>query len=149
MVCYIVSGYWAYDNGFGAGHLEMLRKVKSMMKPKDSLVVICSNEAQYRRKYKNFSRTYYEVYERIEPTLTQIFGNRWFTELSIDPDQTQRETLKYIKVKYKSDKKVFVNDGGEYSRANLPEMEVEGIEFLFLDNKKISNSGKEKLQWQQ
>lgn len=142
--CYIVSGYWAYPNGFGPGHLEMLHEIKSRMKDDDFIIVICSNENQYKRKYKDFSRKYWETYALIEPTLKEIFGaDNFFTELSKDYDQTQRETLKYIISRY-GGHKIFVNSGGEYNKECLPEMEVKNLEFLFLEQPKISNSGKEK-----
>lgn len=136
---YIVSGY--FINGFTEGHKEMLKSVKSKMTENDKIIVIVNNEIQQKQKYISATRHLWQIYELIEPVLNEIFGGNWRVEKSIDRDRTVRETLKYIKNFYE-EPYCFINDGDVTNKC--PEEEINGIEFAYLGNPKISSSGEEK-----
>lgn len=131
---YVVSGYFAT---FHNGHKEYIDSVINLMNENDKLIVIVANPLQFKQKYKDFCPTTWKV---VEPIFSFLKDKRIKFEImrAIDRDMTVKETLRSITEKNKE--VCFVKDGGEYNKENLPEKEVENINFLFLNNPKISNA---------
>lgn len=132
---YIVSGYFAT---LTEGHKEYFDSVINLMKKDDKLLVIVANPFQFSLKYKNFCPPTWKICEPIISFLSDK-NIEYGIYRAIDRDKTIRETLKLIR-STRNDEIVFVKDGGEYNKENLPEKEVENINFLFLNNPKISNA---------
>lgn len=141
MNCHIVSGYFSH---FHQGHKEYIKSVIDKMEPKDSLVIIVPNENQYKLKYVSFSQKPWQTIEPINKWFEENGYVQPFFEISRDRDTSVKETLKYIKEWYLGEKFIFYKDAGEYNLENLPEKDVKGIDFVFLTNKKIGQSGEDK-----
>ena len=120
-----VSGYF---DPIHVGHLEYLRLSKKLG---DKLVVIVNNNHQCILKK---GKPFMDEMDRLEIVKSLEMVDEVF--LSIDTDKTVCASLEAIKPD------VFAN-GGDRDKSNIPEMSVDGIEFLFSvggDDKKNSSS---------
>ena len=108
-----VSGYF---DPIHVGHLEYLRMAKELG---DSLVVIVNNNYQCKlKKGKHFM----DENDRVEIVKALRFVDEVF--LSVDKDRTVCKSLAEIKPD------IFAN-GGDRNKENIPEMNEEGVQFLF------------------
>lgn len=124
----IISGYF---NPLHKGHIAYIKSAKELG---DSLTVIINSDLQVRLKG---SVPFMDENERIEI----ISSIRWVDEaiISIDKDRSQCKTLESLKNLYKEDEIIFAN-GGDRTKDNIPEMNVDGVNFIF------GVGGTEKLQ---
>lgn len=125
---YIVSGYFlAYHNG----HKEYIKSVESLMKDEDNLLIIVNNGYQQTLKYGKCIRSPVDIINEME----KDFPNATFI-VSSSLDRTINSDLEKLWG-------IFVKDGGEYNKDNLPEAKTckkYGIKMLFLNNNKIASS---------
>lgn len=128
----IVSGYF---NPLHKGHLELFQKAKEYG---DILVVIVNSDLQ--RELKG-SKEFMDQEERA--TIVDSIKYVDYTMVSIDKDQTQIESLKYIhKLNGKQHKLCFAN-GGDQDNTTIPEAKIckkLGIELIDGLGDKIQSS---------
>ena len=135
---YVVSGYFAT---FHNGHKQYFDSVINMIdKKKDELIVIVANPLQFSQKYVDYVPPLHQICEPIFSYLGKIQGLKYTVMRAIDRDMTVKETLRQIVKQHKDDLIWFVKDGGEYDKENLPERDVKGITFMFMNNPKITNA---------
>ena len=134
---FVVSGYFAT---FHEGHKEYIDNVIKLMNENDKLIVIISNHKQFEQKYVDYNPPFWTLCQPVINYLDEKTGIGYRIQKSIDLDMTQRETLSMIVKQNPNDLIMFCKDGGEYNKDNLPEKEVKGITFMFLDNPKIANA---------
>jgi len=109
----IVSGYF---NPLHKGHLELFQKAKEYG---DILVVVVNSDLQ--RELKG-SKEFMDQEERA--TIVDSIKYVDYTMVSIDKDQTQIESLKYIhKLNGKQHNLCFAN-GGDQTNKTIPEAKI-------------------------
>lgn len=151
---YVVSGYFAEivaNEGLHSGHMKYISEVLTRMDESDRLVIIVNNEKQRLRKYNDLDGLSTEAKIR----LFGVSTNSWIVAklqefypyknvrvmISKSDDQTVCQDLATLAWFFADKKTVtFVKDGGEYDIKNLPERNVKGIDFLFLQNKKVASA---------
>ena len=133
---YVVSGYFAT---FHEGHKQYIDSTINLMTEKDSLIIIVSNSKQFEQKYVDYNPPLWKLCEPIIEYL-DTKNIDYKIQKSIDLDTSQRETLSMIVKHHPDDLVCFVKDGSEYNKENLPEKDVKGLVFIFLENKKIANA---------
>lgn len=115
----VVSGYF---DPIHSGHINYINEAK---KNCDKLIVIVNNDRQAKMK-KNYSF----MNEKERCLILENIKNVDEVILSIDDDKTVRRSLEYIKSIYKDCRIIFMN-GGDRNEKNIPELDIQGVEFLF------------------
>lgn len=133
---YVVSGYWSC---FHQGHKEYVKSVIGLMNKQDRLIVIVANPLQFQQKYVDFIPPIWKICEPIYDYL-DTFDIDYTVKVALDRDMTVRETLRKIVKDNPNDSVIFCKDGQEYNKENLPEKDIKGISFAFMDNPKIANA---------
>lgn len=148
---YVLSGYFA-EAAIGplhAGHKEYIQSVIDLSKEGDIIIVIVNNDKQRSEKYSNKTiGSQYStnlIVEEIKKTFPNVY-----VKVSISDDKTVRDDLEKIRWFYDGRKYevTFVKDGGEYTPDNLPELSVDYINFLFLENKKKGSASDIIADWE-
>ena len=151
---YVASGYFAeivVNDGLHSGHMMYISEVLTRMDESDRLVIIVNNDKQRLKKYNNLEGLSTDVKiklfgigstSKIVNKLQEFYPYKnVLIMVSKSEDQTvcqDLETLAWFFVNRKTI--TFVKDGGEYDIKNLPERKVQGIDFLFLQDKKIASA---------
>ncbi len=148
---YVLSGYFA-EAAIGplhTGHKEYIQSVIDLSKEGDIIIVIVNNDKQRSKKYSNKTiGSQYStnlIVEEIKKTFPNVY-----VKVSISDDKTVRDDLEKIRWFYDGRKYeiTFVKDGGEYTPDNLPELSVDYINFLFLENKKKGSASDIIADWE-
>jgi len=151
---YVCSGYFAEVpvlDSLHLGHVKYIQSVLDRMDENDRLVIIVNNDIQRLQKYSNLEglskRNRTKLFGaftnfRIVNKLQELYPyDNIRVMISKSCDQTVCQDLETL-AWFFADRKtvVFVKDGLEYDIKNLPERKVKGIDFLFLQNPKISSA---------
>ena len=128
----VVSG------GFDPIHSGHISYLKSAKEKADHLIVALNSDDWLIKKKK-------KVFMPIEERQIILMNIGYVDEVIIfDDDDTGscKNALEEIKIKYPNEKIIFCN-GGDRNKDNIPEMEVEGVDFIFGvggENKQNSSS---------
>ena len=148
---YVLSGYFAegVTGHLHKGHIRYIQTIQERMDDTDRMIIIVNNDYQRIEKYNELMKKHMDfrlagpwVSTQLVNLIKSYFPNKniqvW---LSKSKDRTVCVDLERVAWFY-SDRKqvVFVKDGGEYNKENLPEKSIKGIEFLFLNNEKEDNA---------
>ena len=121
----VISGYFGASLKKHQGYQQYLAQAKKIS---PFVIAIHSNQEQCKSKYGQ------ELPRQCFPGC--------FNMIAIDKDDTVRETLTYIKNLFFKDRIIFFKDGGEYTKDNLPEYGIEGVEYIFGLSPKVASSSK-------
>jgi len=128
----VVSG------GFDPVHSGHIDYFNAARKSADHLIVLLNSDAWLERK-KEKAFMPFDERKKILENLTMVNEVIGFDD---DENGSCKDGLRKVKSKYPRDKIYFCN-GGDRTRSNIPEMDIEGINFLFGiggSNKKNSSS---------
>lgn len=150
---YVVSGYFAeipVTGGLHSGHMMYIQSVLDRMDESDRLVIIVNNETQRFYKYSSLKMSMenkiklfgIDTNSLITSKLQELYPyENVRVMISKSENQTVCQDLETLAWFFADRKTVtFVKDGGEYDIENLPEKRVKGIDFLFLQNKKVASA---------